>query len=263
MEQIGNCQLHLGNCLTLLPELPSKSIDLIWTDPPYGLGNQQDDLQAARVRDNVKGARKAAAQPIRNDTGDDFAELIEQILKQSARLLKPTSAMAICSMGGGGTDTVFARMALLIEEYLQFFHALVWDKSARGNGMGWRYRRNYEFVYIAHRKGGKLAWSDPSRAVPNLLRHSPVQERRHPNEKPVALIEDMLDWHGSPGMTVLDPCMGSGSTAVAAVNMGMPFIGMELDPEHYRVAVERTRQAYRDRKLFSLIETRQPELFTV
>lgn len=258
---IGDCTLYLADCIEVMHTLPDKSVDIIWTDPPYGLGNQQDDLQAARVRDQVKGGRRTKAQPIQNDSGEDFSSLMQSMINLSGKLLKPVGAFLCCCMGGGGQSLVFCQVAQWIENSMDFFHAVVWDKSARGNGMGWRYRRNYEFIYVAHRFKGRLAWNEDQEAQPNILRHSPVQDRQHPNQKPVDLIQDMLRWHGQEGCLVLDPCMGSGSTGVAAVNMGMRFIGCEIDEATFDLACQRIENAYRDRRLLALIETKQPTMF--
>lgn len=63
--------------------------------------------------------------------------------------------------------------------------------------------------------------------------------RIHPTQKPVALCEYMIKTYTDPGATVLDCCMGSGSTGVAALNAGRRFIGIEMDPEYYKAAVNR------------------------
>lgn len=213
---------------------------MIWTDPPFGHGNMDGDLQAARVRDGVKGARTREAEPIENDAGPEFDALMHGFLDEAARILnRDCCCCCCCCMAGGGPTPTFARVSQWIDERLAFFQAVVWDKSARGNGMGWRYRRNYEFVMVAHRKGGRLLWANDGDAVPNVVRHMPVIERVHPNQKPVEMIEDFIEWHAQPDMLVCDPFMGSGSTLVAARRLGRRGIGIESDPEHFATAVRR------------------------
>lgn len=231
--------LYCGDCLTVLPALESGSVDMIWTDPPFGHGNMDDDLQAARVRDNVKGARKQRTAPIANDAGEAFDRVIVGFLDEAARILNKSDCCCCCCMAGGGPNVTFARVAEMVDERLAFFQAIVWDKSARGNGMGWRYRRNYEFVMVAHRKGGKLLWADDTLAVPNIVRHMPVQNRIHPNEKPVAMVEDFIQWHTSGGDLVVDPFTGSGTTAIACIRTGRRFIGIELSEIWCDAAVDR------------------------
>jgi site-specific DNA-methyltransferase (adenine-specific) len=253
--QIGTCTLFCGDAIEVLRTLGDDSVDMIWTDPPYGHGNMDGDLQAARVRDGVKGARVKAADPIKNDRGDDFDRVMVAFLDEAARVMKrDCCCCCCCCCGGGGPSPTFAKVANWIDDRLEFFHAVVWDKSARGNGMGWRYRRNYEFVMVAHRKGGKLLWADNERAVPNIVRHSPVTERSHPNEKPSGMVCDFLKWHTMPEHLILDPFMGSGTTGVACANLGRRFVGVELDQAHFSTACRRIEQAYADRGLLSLME---------
>ena len=239
--EAGGVTIYHGDCLEIMPTLESGSVDMIWTDPPYGQGNQDGDLAAARV--GVKGGRKAAAVAIRNDKAEDFEPLLTGFMDEAARVLKADCCCCCCCCtGGGGPTPTFARMALWLDERLSFFHAVVWDKSARGNGLGWRYRRNYEFVMVAHRKGGKLAWADDSRAVPNIIRTRPVPNDLHPTTKPVDLPGQFIDWHTQPGDLVLDPFAGSGTTLQAAKMLGRRAIGIELDERYCEIAARRLSQ---------------------
>jgi len=240
-----------GDCLEVMKGLPADSIPMIWTDPPFGHGNMDGDLQAARVRDGVKGARVSAAAPITNDAGVDFERVLVGFLDESARVLaRDCCCCCCCCCGGGGPKPTFARVSNWIDERLAFFHAVVWDKSARGNGMGWRYRRNYEFVMVSHRKGGRLAWVDEQAAVPNVVRHAPPHDRLHPNEKPVNMIEDFIRWHTAPDDLILDPFSGVGSTGVAALRTGRRFIGIEIDDHYAEIARRRCAEAEQAFALF-------------
>lgn len=71
----------------------------------------------------------------------------------------------------------------------------------------------------------------------------PAPKLRHPTQKPVALLEYLIHTYSNEGETVLDNCMGSGSTGVACVNTGRNFIGIELDPGYFAVAAERIHAA--------------------
>lgn len=67
--------------------------------------------------------------------------------------------------------------------------------------------------------------------------------RQHPNEKPVGLMEKLITVCSSPGDTVLDPFMGSGTTGVACVKLGRNFIGIEIDPTYFAIAQKRIAAA--------------------
>src|SRR5205085_2918681 len=131
----GNVRMWRADCLDILPLIPAGSVDMIWTDPPFGHGNMNGDLQAARIADGVIGARKKDAEPIENDCGPEFGVMMANFLDCAARVLN-RDCCCCCCMAGGGPNVTFAKVSQLIDERLAFFQAIVWDKSARGNGMG-------------------------------------------------------------------------------------------------------------------------------
>ena len=247
----------------LASELAGK-VRLVWTDPPYGNRNQETghDLQSARVRDNVKGARKKACIPIANDTPEAMREVVSAALRLASPLLAPErNAFCVCCSGGGGPGgPSFAWLANQMDTLqrwtvdscpgvefstgngLEFFHAVVWDKSGRGHGLGWRFRRDYEFVMVAHRKGDRLAWRDESTAVPNIVFVPPSDNTYHPNEKPVALPLWFIDLCTDKGELVLDPFMGSGTTLRAAKDAGRKAVGIEADERYCEAAARRIDQ---------------------
>lgn len=123
---------------------------------------------------------------------------------------------------------------------LTFFHSVIWDKA--NPGLGWRYRRQHEMVMIAHRTGGKLRWASDTLAVPNIIRMMPDRERLHPNEKPLALTRLFLELHSVESDLILDPFMGSGTTLVAAKQLGRRAIGIEIEERYCEIAVQRLSQ---------------------
>jgi len=236
--------IYHGDCLDILPGLPAESIRLLWSDPPYGHGNQNGDLQSARVRDGVKGARKADCEPIANDTPDAFRAVFANALDLAAPAMKRDCCCCCCCCCGGGPRPTFAWVAEQMDAApWAFFHAVVWDKSDRGNGMGWRFRRNYEFVMVAHMVGGKLAWANDTKAVPNIMRMAPPLKRSHPNQKPVGLCTQFIGLHTQEGDIVLDPFMGSGTTLLAAKLEQRRAIGIELEEKYCEIAVKRLAQS--------------------
>jgi len=232
-----------GDCLDVLRMLPDGCVHMVWTDPPYGHGNMQDDLQSARVRDCVKGARVREAEPILTDLAEEYEPLLDSVLALLPRVLDPDCCCCCCA-GGGGPSPAFGWLAMRMDGGgMSFFHAAVWDKSARGDGMGWRYRRNYEFVMVAHRRGGKLRWNHAHPAIPNIFRDMPVRDRQHPNEKPVSLVRRFIRAHTLPGDLILDPFAGSGTTGVAAIAEGRRAILIEKDPAHAATCRRRVAEA--------------------
>lgn len=128
---------------------------------------------------------------------------------------------------------------------LSFFHACIWDKRGRGPGMGWRFRRDYEMVMAAHRTGGKFAWTSDG-AISNILTVRPVPNEFHPTTKPVDLPGFFIDRCSMPGELVIDPFMGSGTTLVAAKQLGRKAIGIEIEEKYCGIAVQRLAQKVMD-----------------
>lgn len=238
---IGDATLYLADCRDALPSMAEGSVDLLWTDPPYGHKNHDGDLNA-RLNEH----RNIESKPIANDGADEMREVVDFALKEATRILKPDC----CCCCGGGPSPTFAWVADRMDSKgLQFFHAVVWDKN--NPGLGWRYRRQYEMVMVSHIRGGRLAWNDKEKAVPNIFKMMPPRVRKHPNEKPLPLVQQFIRKHTVVGDVVLDPFMGSGTTGVAALGLGRKFIGIELEPAYFDVACQRLEEASRSLDLLN------------
>jgi site-specific DNA-methyltransferase (adenine-specific) len=231
-----------GDCREVLPSLEPQSVTLLWTDPPYGHANQDGDLASARV--GVRGARQRPAIAIANDGPEEMRAALDGALRLAVPLLRDDCCCCCCCCcGGGGPSPTFAWVADRMDrEGLSFFHATIWDKTARGPGMGWRFRRDYEMVMVAHKRGGRLAWNEETPAVSNILRFHPERNILHPTTKPLSMVQSFIGWHTLPGDLVLDPFMGSGTTLQAAKSLGRRAIGIEIDERYCEVAANRCRQ---------------------
>jgi DNA modification methylase len=236
-------RVYQGDCRELMRQLPDDSVPMIWTDPPYGHSHNDGDLihnWEKAFGGNVP-PEGAEARPILMDSREEADAVVQGMLEEASRVLTRDCCCCCCG-GGGGPHPTFARYSLWLDRKpLQFFHAVVWDKG--GLGMGLRYRRNYEFVLVAHRRGGKLKWHCESkgRETANVVRLGRIIPLRHnhPTEKPVELVKHFLRLHTVPGDLILDPFSGSGTTGVAAVALGREFLGFELDPAWVEVANRR------------------------
>ena len=242
-------EVYHGDCFERLAQIPDKSVDLILTDPPYGHRNNDGDLihcwEAALGRLPCGAAsQQAEARPIDND-GPEANDLVRRLFAEAARLLAPSgSCCCCCCCGGGGPDPQFARWSLWMDEVLAFDQMIVWDKGPMG--MGWRYRRSYEVVLVAHRRGGKMSWYDESKKIENVIRPGDYGVRKviptaeqHPTQKPVALFEHFIRLHTRPGDLVVDPFCGSGSSGVAAKKLGRRWIGCDTDERWVKLTCER------------------------
>ncbi len=263
IEEIVN-KVHCADCLSFLRQMPDESVDMCWTDPPYGISVNDGDL--IHHWESAFGGNKERelARPVINDKAHETADIVPKALKEIGRILKRECCCCCCCCGGGGPTPIFADFARWLDTPpLQFFQAVIWDKM--GLGMGLRYRRNYEFVMVAHRQGGKLLWNWPGCGMEtaNVVRIGKIipSAKQHPTEKPVELIKHFLKLHAKKNTLVIDPFCGHGSTLVACVEAGLPFIGIEIDPGYCEIARKRIALAREQPDLFRKTETvKQGEL---
>ena len=249
--EIGEATLIRGDARVILPTLPPETAAMIFTDPPYGHNNNNngDLIHRREAALGLAPNDGSNPRPLAND-GAEANNLVQWLFAEAARVLKRDSCCCCCC-GGGGPDPQFARWSLWMDERLAFDQMIVWDKGKIG--MGWRYRRSYETVLVGHRKGGKLAWFDTSRRIENIIRPGDhgirkiiPQKTDHPTPKPVELARHFIRLHTKPGDLVVDPFMGGGSTALAAIAEGRRFLGVELDPGFFNMAVRRLRSGVVD-----------------
>jgi DNA modification methylase len=107
----------------------------------------------------------------------------------------------------------------------------------------------------------ELAWTSIDAACRRL--HYPralalKDGKEHPTQKPLAVMRWCIEQAGKP-QTILDPFMGSGTTGVAAVELGLSFVGVELEPKFFDIACRRIEQAYKQRPLFEAEPPKKPE----
>lgn len=234
--------LYHGDCREILPLLPEASVDLVLTDPPYGHNNNNngDLIHRREAALGLPATHHGAARPIAND-GPEANDLVRWMFSEAARLLKDASCCCCCC-GGGGPDPQFARWSLWMDEPLDFVQAVVWDKG--GLGMGWHYRRNYEFVLVARKKGGgKLTWNGGNTTA-NVVRLNGLKPFAddHPTPKPEPLMAHFIRLHTNPGMLIVDPFAGGGTALVAAKREGRKAIGVEVSEEFCALAARRLAQ---------------------
>lgn len=243
----GRIVLIQGDALEVLPRLDKGSVDLIFTDPPYGHNNNDGDLIHKREAALGQSKKDTPSRPIANDGFDDANMLAQFLFKQSARLLSPGS-VCCCCCSGGGPDPQFARWIFMLQEEGLFFkQMIVWDKGPIG--MGWHYRRSYETILIGQRDKSKCNWYDQTDRIENVIRPGffgikkilPAKDH-HPTEKPWQLPAFFVSLHTKEDDLVLDPFLGGGSTAEAAFRMRRRFIGIELDPQFFEMSLSKMKK---------------------
>jgi len=222
---IGAVTLYLGDCRDILPTLPR--VDAVVTDPPYGIGADKAAADAAKQRMDAqsrpKGERTKAGRgwTYYGETDWDQTRPDPEIF---ALILK-TGKVQIIWGGNYFTDLLPPTMRWL-----------VWDKGQRDFSLA-----DCEFAWCSEQKAARIF------SYPRALALQDGKE--HPTQKPIALmkwcINFLPDCH-----SLLDPFMGSGTTGVAAVQMGRKFIGIEREPKYFDIAVRRIEEAQRQGDFF-------------
>jgi DNA modification methylase len=230
-----------ADCIDILKLLPSKSIDLILTDPPYGLNyNNGNDLAGQREKVFGGDITRQSSREILNDGKEEALELFINFLKEAKRILKKGACCCCCCCGGGGKQPLFAKWSLLMDEIIGFNHAVVWDKGGLGMGMQWR--RTYEFILIAQDGNTFHRWNGGKKEC-NILRQGRFNkiiptEEQHTTEKPVRLFEYFIKLYSNENDLILDCFSGSGTTAIASYNLNRNFICIEKDKDYYEKSVK-------------------------
>jgi site-specific DNA-methyltransferase (adenine-specific) len=212
--------LFLGNALDILPTLKDESVDLICTDPPYGI-------------DYRSRSHSLPLQKIAGDKGHEAYNLLDKVLAIASKKLKLDRHIYIFS-----NWQAFEGMAPIVKKHFKLKGAMAWIKNNRTRGdLKGNYGYQWEMVLYAH-KGRRWLFGKRDSDVLQFDK-VPTQAMQHPTVKPVALIKYLIEKSTAPGEIVLDPFMGSGSTGEASMKSGRGFIGIDMEPTWYNVAKKR------------------------
>ncbi|HEY4723110.1 MAG TPA: site-specific DNA-methyltransferase [Anaerolineae bacterium] len=206
--------------------LPDGSIDMIMTDPPYGIS-----YLSPRTTNH------------RRITGDDesFDTDIVIYLREFLRVLKNNSVCCVCMVGGGKRPVSQKFVMAALSVGFNLVQEVVWDKMTLG--LGWRYRPSYEKIIVLS-KNKKYNFYSTSHKISNIVRMNNIIPRKgdHPTPKPVQLMEFFINLHSKEGDIILDPFAGHATTAIAAVRNGRRYICYEIDSVYYGAAVSRVNR---------------------
>lgn len=229
--------LFNGDCLELEKVIPDESIDLVVTDPPYGI-NYISNKQRGSTR-NGKECLNKSENYFKRIVGDaknnSFFSNQEAFLKFIYKKLKNNSAAYIfCHWTNWSkieSDAINAGFSIK--------NMIVVDKSNHGMGdLKGQYAPKHELIMFVVKGRHLLDNSLLGRGkdvIQGKVLYSGAR-KKHPNEKPVSWLEPLIIRSCPEGGTVLDPFMGSGSTGIACINTGRNFIGIEIDSEYYTLA---------------------------
>lgn len=220
--EIGNAVLYHANCIDVMSEMQAGAVDHVITDVPYHANTHK------MAKTNKGKGHGSTLIDFEHITDEVFESLFREFIRVSNRWVVSTCDLL---------------QAPLLFKWDEFVRQGVWVKpnpmpqiSADRPGQG------YEVVMVLH-GDGKKRWNGGGKA--GVWNFPVVNGSQYPTQKPQQLIDRFVDDFTDNGETVLDPCMGSGTTGVSAVQAGRRFIGCEIREEAFDIACERIEQAQR------------------
>ena len=225
---MNKIKLINGNCLDTLKNIPNESIDLIVTDPPYpttSRGNAGNSGGMLQKDINKKGK----VFTYNNINCKEYAPEFYRLLKDGSHCYVMTNHINLIDMLNTFTDVGF-----------HFIKSLIWNKGNKI--MGQYYMSQYEYILFFRKgKGKKInnCGTSDILSIPNKKTKDKDGKNIHDTEKPIELMEVLVNNSSQENELVLDPFMGVGSTGIACIKNNRNFIGIEIDENYFTIAKER------------------------
>lgn len=217
-------QIYNEDCLLGMQNIPDNTVDLVVTDPPYlftsfsgggAFGNKNRDYL--------------------NQLGPMSSGFPTEVLDECLRVLKAPNLYVFCS------ENQLALLLNYANDHALHHDVLTWHKTNPTPMCNNKYLSDTEYIIFMRGQGVKLYGSYATKRK-SFYTPTNVFDKRlygHPTCKPVHILETLIGNSSQLGDIVLDPFMGSGSTAVAAQNIGRQFVGFEIEETYYKTACTR------------------------
>lgn len=246
-------KIHNADCIELMKEIDEDSIDCIWTDPPYNINysyeNYKDDLES-----------------------QEYKKLLSQLMENASIILKPGGVLFI--------KQFWRNMPLMFDIFkdtkFKFWNLVIWENSNPHQPKD-NFKPAYEVIFMfvlgdkirywdekfevrttlmpwdKSRKEnyyGKISnlWKDIPYVYAGSIKHPEAQlkegtkQKQHPAQHPMQLVKRCIGFATKENDLILDPFMGSGTSALACKQMKRNFIGIEIDEEYCKLANKRLSQ---------------------
>lgn len=208
MSDLPVNQVICGDCRSIMAEWPDGCVDLVLTDPPYGIGeSNRKNLSRSVLAKNT-------------DYGDyqwDRKKLSDETVREMVRVSRDQIIFGGNYYGGILGDTSCY---------------IVWDKDNGENDFA-----DCELAWTSFKKATrKVKWR-----WHGMLQEPgyPKEKRVHPTQKPLGVARWILERYSKPTDVILDPCCGSGTFCIAAKQLGRNYIGIDISEDYCRIARER------------------------
>ena len=245
--KIGTATLYRGDCMEVLPTL--ERVDAVITDPPY-------EMEAHTKGRRLLGRQESGERTV--EYGEiDFAPMNEILRNESS-----SAAALVCD----GWMLVFCQAEAVAAwrnshelAGARYKRAMVWLKpDGAPQFTGDRPGMGYESIVASWCGTGRSKWNGGGRhGVFNHAQRDNNNPKQHMTQKPLALMIELVGLFSNQKETILDPFMGSGTTGVAAIQLGRKFIGIERERKYFDIACKRIEQAVAQGQLFAPEQPKQ------
>ena len=228
-EKIINT-IQLGNCYELIKKIPDNSIDLIITDPPYEIG-KGGMTGIFKYRNNTGHKHYDAIMDKKLDKGINL-----EILDEYVRVMKKLNIYTWCNK-----DQIYDYMTYFVKKKKCNFEIIIWAKNDPTPFTCGHYLKDKEYCLYFWEKGAYLSGNFETMRTVYISNKNKADGKayNHPTIKPLNIIKNLVCNSSEMGGVVLDTFVGSGTTCVAAKETGRKYIGIEIDPEYHKIAVDR------------------------
>lgn len=228
-----------GDILTVIKNIPDKSIDLVVTSPPYNLKNSTGN----GMNENTKTG-KWAGNPLQNGyshysdniPNDEYAEWQYNSLKEMYRVLKDDGAIFYNHKWRVQNGLIQDRSDIIRD--LPVRQIIIWRRKGGINFNPGYFLPTYEVIYLIAKPDFKLV--PKANAVGDVWEFTQEMKNEHPAPFPVELIKRIIS--STNAEIILDPFMGSGTTAVVAMGLNRNYVGIELSPDYVKMAQKRIKR---------------------
>ena len=223
-------KIYNEDCLVGMKKIPDASVDLIATDVPYRI--------TSRGNAGSSGGMMQKDLSMKGKIFEDNDIKIEEYLPEFYRILKEKSHCYI--MCNHINLTHFLKV--IDESNFHFIKCLVWVKDNKI--MGSFYMNQFEYIIMLRKGGAKIV---NNCGISDVLMFANKKDKDkngqnlHDSQKPVGLFQTLISQSSKKSETILDPFIGSGTTAIAAIREKRNFIGFELNKEYYDKACKRIK----------------------
>ncbi len=240
-----------GDCLEILKQIPDESIDLVLTDPPYGISKKGLEIDYTNIQNRKLKKNSKKPKKIKYDFGewdhfesrDELLNWTEQWVKECFRVLKESGNFV--SFFDSNNISHFGD---ILNKYGYVRQIIVWHKT---NPVPQIFKVGFMnsvelLSWATKQKGNKHTFNYQLGQHHNFI-ETPIcmgkERTSHPTQKPIKAVQWLVEYLSNEGDIILDPFSGTGTFALVAKSLGRNYIGIEINPEYCQWAEERIKNA--------------------